>query len=111
MPTATSHAEHSQLIESRGLHGRMPRPITVTMFGAGSFFTGAILRDVVLIPNHEGGELRLIDIDPDRLELSRKMMERILSEAPNGERWRLRASTDRRELLPGTDYIVNAIEV
>src|ERR1019366_2771926 len=111
MPTATSHSEHSQLIESRGLPGQMPRPINVTMFGAGSFFTGAILKDVVLIPNNSGGELRLIDIDPARLELSRKMMERILSEAPGGDKWRLRAGTDREEFLPGADYIVNAIEV
>lgn len=111
MPTATSHADHSQLVESRGLPGAMPRPVNVTMFGAGSFFTGAILRDVALIPNHCGGEMRLIDIDAERLELSRKMMERILAEAPGGDRWKLRSSTDRRELLPGTDYIVNAIEV
>ena len=89
----------------------MPRPINVTMIGAGSFFTGAILRDVILIPENEGGELRLIDIDADRLELSRQMMLRILEAAPGGERWSVRASTNRRDLLPGTDYIVNAIEV
>jgi alpha-galactosidase len=81
------------------------------MFGAGSFFTGAILKDIALIPNSSGGEFRLIDIDADRLELSRKMMETILAAAPGGEKWTLRASTDRKELLPGTDYIVNAIEV
>ena len=89
----------------------MSRPINVTMFGAGSFFTGAVLKDVALIPNNSGGELRLIDTDPDRLELSRRMMTRILSEVPGGDRWRLRAGTDRKEFLSGTDYIVNAIEV
>lgn len=89
----------------------MPRPINVTMIGAGSFFTSSILKDVVLIPQTAGGELRLIDIDEDRLLLSERLMRRILEQAPGGEKWSVRASTDRLELLPRTDYIVNAIEV
>ncbi|HEY3780130.1 MAG TPA: hypothetical protein VGL56_03525 [Fimbriimonadaceae bacterium] len=94
-----------------GLEGSMPRPINVTMIGAGSFFTSSILRDVLLMPRTAGGELRLIDIDASRLALSEKLMHRILEQVPGGELWKVRASTDRLELLPGTDYIVNAIEV
>lgn len=114
MPLAESHATHSQIIEATGLPGVMPRPIVVTMIGAGSFFTNSILKDVVLIPGNQGGELRLIDVDAERLELAAKLMTKIVGEAPSelgGPRWTVVASTDRRELLPETDYIVNSIEV
>lgn len=107
MPLAESHTTHSQIIEASGLPGVMPRPIVVTMIGAGSFFTNSILKDVVLIPGNQGGELRLIDIDAERLDLAAKLMTKIVA----GHGWTVTASTDRRELLPGTDYIVNSIEV
>ncbi len=89
----------------------MPRPINVTMIGAGSFFTNSILKDVVLIPGNKGGELRLIDIDADRLSLAEQLMRKIVDESGQGDKWKVRASIDRRELLPGTDYVVNSIEV
>ena len=89
----------------------MPRKLNVTMIGAGSGFTNSILRDVVLIPGSLGGELRLVDIDAERLELSRKLMIKVLEATGEAEKWVVRASTDRLELLPGTDYIVNSIEV
>ncbi len=83
------------------------------MIGAGSFFTNSILKDVVLIPDSKGGELRLIDVDPERLELAAQLMRKIVdaAAAQGGAEWVVRASVDRRELLPGTDYIVNSIEV
>ncbi len=89
----------------------MPRPLNITMMGAGSFFTNSILKDVVLIPGSKGGELRLIDIDAERLALAAQLMEKIVEEAGVGERWTIRASVDRTELLSGTDYVVNSIEV
>ena len=79
--------------------------------GAGSFFTNSILKDVILTPDNLGGELRLIDIDADRLSLAEKLMRKIVDELSDGKTWTVRASTNRAELLPGTDYIVNAIEV
>lgn len=105
------HAAHTRPDEKTGLPGKMPRKINVTMIGAGSFFTASILKDVTLIPGNQGGELRLIDVDPARMELSEKLMRKIVSELGAEDKWIIRASTDRRELLPGTDYIVNAIEV
>jgi alpha-galactosidase len=89
----------------------MSRPLNVVMLGAGSGFTNSILRDVTQIPGHQGGELRLIDIDPERLELSRGLMQKILEASGEADRWTIRASTDRMELLPGADYIINSIEV
>lgn len=111
MSADIGHAAHSLPDGRIGLPGAMPRRLNVSMIGAGSFFTASILRDVVMIPNHSGGELRLIDVDANRLELSRKLMERILQDTEQSDKWQVRASTDRRELLPGTDYLINSIEV
>ncbi|MFZ4506976.1 MAG: alpha-glucosidase/alpha-galactosidase [Fimbriimonas sp.] len=105
------HIEHTKSDVKRGLPGTMPRKINVTMMGAGSGFTNSVLKDVVQIPESLGGELRLVDIDADRLELSRKLMQKVLEESGQAEKWVLKSSTDRKELLPGTDYIVNSIEV
>ena len=69
-----------------GLPGNMPRKINVTMIGAGSFFTNSILKDVVLIPGTLGGELRLIDIDGERLTLAHRIMQRIIEEAKHQAR-------------------------
>ena len=111
MAVATSHADHTKPDTQLGLPGSMPRKINVTMMGAGSFFTNSILKDVILTPNNLGGELRLIDIDATRLELAERLMHKIVEAAGDSSKWVIRASTNRAELLPGTDYIVNAIEV
>lgn len=112
MAVATEgHIEHTRQDSRIGLPGSMPRKINVTMIGAGSGFTNSILKDVVLIPGNLGGELRLIDVDAARLELSRKLMAKVLEATGEADKWVLKASTDRLEMLPGTDYIVNSIEV
>lgn len=111
MAAVESHLDHSKADERLGLPGVMKRPVSVTMIGAGSFFTNSILKDVVLMPGNLGGELRLIDIDEERLELSRQLMVKTLEALEEADRWKVRASTDRRELLPGTDYIIISIEV
>jgi alpha-galactosidase len=111
MAVATSHIDHTKPDDRLGLPGVMPRRINVTMIGAGSFFTYSILRDVVMIPGSQGGELRLIDVDAHRLDLSVKLMQKVLEVSGQDDRWTLRSSTDRTELLAGTDYIVNSIEV
>lgn len=105
------HAAHSKTLDVPGLPGNMPRKLNVAMVGAGSFFTSSILKDVVLIPGSLGGELRLIDIDAARLEISQKLMTKVLEESGESDKWVIRTSTNRRELLTGIDYIINTIEV
>jgi alpha-galactosidase len=111
MAVAESHLDHTKPVEQLGLKGEMPRKINVTMMGAGSGFTNAILKDVVLIPGNQGGDLRLVDVDEKRLALAEKLMRVILREAGQEDRWKLTTTTDRLQALPGTDYIVNSIEV
>ncbi len=106
-----SDATKSRLVQADSLPGSFSRPIVITMVGAGSFFTNSILKDVALISANQGGEFRLVDIDAERLELSHRLMERIVTESGQGDRWRVVSSVHRKEMLPGTDYLVNSIEV
>jgi len=50
-----------------------------------------------------------VDIDPERLELAQQMAEWLITQT--GANWTVEASTDRRKVLSGTDYVINTIEV
>src|SRR5262245_31004875 len=105
------HAAHTQdATEPTGLRGQFHRPIKITMLGAGSGFTPRLVSDVLQIRSADRGEIALVDIDESRLatmhQLIRKLIEQ--SEKP---RWTVSASRDRTEVLAGSDYIVNCIEV
>ena len=112
MSAATeSHLDHSKADERNGLPGSMPRKVNVLMMGAGSFFTNSVLRDVVLIPDNQGGELRLCDIDETRLNLQMTLMQKLIDTVGQSDKWKLVGSTNRRQLMKGIDYVVNSIEV
>jgi len=82
----------------------------ITIIGAGSAeFSTEIVRDVLATPALEGGTFGLVDIHTGRLELAQKACEKLITES--GRNWKVEASLDRRDILPGTDYVVNTIEV
>src|SRR5207245_6130634 len=82
----------------------------MTMIGAGSaVFALQVITDVLAIDGLDQGVFALVDIDPTRRELAREIAERLVDRS--GKRWTVEASTDRREVLPGTNYVVNSIEV
>src|SRR2546422_11698066 len=82
----------------------------VTMIGAGSaVFARQVITDTLAIDGLDDGVFALVDIDPTRLELAREIAERLVDRS--GKRWTVEASTDRKEVLPGTNYVVNSIEV
>src|SRR5438067_19424 len=82
----------------------------ITLIGAGSaVFARQIITDILNVEGLDEGRFALVDIDPERLELAHKIAEKII--ALSGKRWSVSASTERRALLPGSDYIVNSIEV
>jgi alpha-galactosidase len=105
------HAEHIQAAERRGLAGTMPRPVRVTMLGAGSMFTPELAKDLFLIPDNAGGRIALVDVDEARLRTMTKVVDLLAAELGVADRWTVAASADRCEVLPGTDYVVNCIEV
>ncbi len=84
---------------------------SVTVLGAGSTFTPTFFRDILQVEGIDGGTFSIVDIDPKRLALSKGVLEVIRRKLGQEDRWAIRASTDRRELLPGTDYLINCIEV
>jgi alpha-galactosidase len=82
----------------------------ICFLGAGSGFTRPLAADVMQVPSIGGGEFRLVDIDPQRLDISYGMVRQV-AELVGGGRWTVKATTDRSEALPGSDYVINCIEV
>ncbi len=88
----------------------MDRPIKLTFLGAGSFFAPRLINDVIRIPRHQGGTIALVDIDQARLKLSARLVRKLIARS-SATNWKVVATTDRRSVLKGTDYVVNCIEV
>jgi alpha-galactosidase len=82
----------------------------VAIIGAGSaVFATELMTDILCTPALTSGTFALVDIDPARLELAHRMAEFLIERT--GRVWTVEASTDRRQVLPGSDYVVNTIEV
>jgi alpha-galactosidase len=82
----------------------------ITLLGAGSGFTQPLFTDILNIQGLDKGVIGLVDIDGARLAVNVKLMQRLLT-VMNRTGWRVEASTDRRRILPGTDYLISTIEV
>ncbi len=104
------HIEDTQASHETGLPGCFHRPIKITIIGAGSGFTQSLLNDVFKTPGNLGGTVALVDTDASRLRTMKRFIEYVLlmSKARN---WQIVVSTKRREVLKGTDYLINCIEV
>jgi len=73
--------------------------------GAGSFtFTRNLVRDLLTFPAFADCEIALMDIHPERLELIRKVCEKI--NAAMGTEARITATLNRREALEGADGVL-----
>jgi len=82
----------------------------ITILGAGStVFARQLMTDILQIEGLDEGCFALVDIDAERLELAQQIAERLI--AQSGKNWSVRASTERRDLLAGSDFIINSIEV
>lgn len=109
-PKIQGHSAHTQDAAARGLPGNILRPIKITMMGAGSGFTPRLMNDVLRIPGNQGGTIALVDIDRERLATMIKLITR-LTQQLGKTNWKVIGSTQRREVMAGSDYIVNCIEV
>jgi alpha-galactosidase len=82
----------------------------ISYIGAGSaVFARQLITDILSIDGLERGCFALVDVDADRLETARRIAERLVAAA--GKDWQVVASTDRRDVLAGSDFIINSIEV
>ena len=80
----------------------------IAFIGAGSFeFTRELVRDLLTFPAFADSEIALMDIDPRRLEFSRKACEKIIT--AGGYSARVTATPDRASALEGADGVVITI--
>ncbi|ADB63295.1 glycoside hydrolase family 4 (plasmid) [Haloterrigena turkmenica DSM 5511] len=82
----------------------------ITFIGAGSVvFAKNLMTDIFSFERLRDSTITLMDIDPQRLDRAAEIGEAIVdSHDLPGE---IRATTDRREALEGTDYVFNMINV
>lgn len=79
----------------------------VTIIGSGSiFFTRQCVKGMAASPVLKNIELALVDIDPRKCEEMGKFCQKINRD--NGGNLKITYTTDRREALPGSDYVVLA---
>ncbi|HXJ48268.1 MAG TPA: alpha-galactosidase [Candidatus Acidoferrum sp.] len=82
----------------------------VTFVGAGSaVFARQLITDILAVDGLDSGTFALVDVDSARLDLARQIAERLVE--LSGKRWTVAASTERTEVLEGSDYVINSIEV
>ena len=82
----------------------------VTFIGAGSaVFARQLMTDILAVDGLDEGAFALVDVDSERLGLAKGIAERLVE--LSGKRWKVEASTQRMDVLGGTDYVINSIEV
>ena len=82
----------------------------VTIIGAGSaVFAAELIKDILLIDGLNEGTFGLVDIDSKRLKLTEDFARFIIKKT--GKNFKLEVSEERKEILPGSDYVINTIEV
>ena len=87
----------------------MPR-LKLVLIGAGStVFTQRLVADIILAGEADLWELALVDIDPVTLDAVNKLVAKMLV-AKNAQ-IPVVATTDRRDVLRGADFVVTTIAV
>lgn len=82
----------------------------IVLIGAGSTtFTQRLVADLVLSDRPGGWELALVDIDPEVLESITLVAQKMI--AARGAALPVTATTRRREVLPGADFVVSTVAV
>ncbi len=82
----------------------------IAFIGAGStVFAKNLLGDIFLFPELAAADIRLHDIDPDRLETTELVAHKVAD--TTGARPAILTTTDRRRALDGADYVICMIQV
>lgn len=87
----------------------MPNPV-ITFIGAGSaVFTKNIAGDILSRPALAGAEIRLMDINPERLEESEIIVGKLAQSL--GGTARVKTYTQQRRALEGADFVVVCFQI
>jgi len=82
----------------------------IVIIGAGSTeFTPGLLADLVASPELSSAEVALVDIDPWAVDTMTRLAQRLADE--RGVRLKVSGTVDRREALPGADFVTTTIAV
>jgi alpha-galactosidase len=81
----------------------------ISLIGAGSVvFARNLCGDILLTPALAGSTLALMDIDPDRLERARQIVETLVRQLNVPAR--VEATLDRREAVRGADFVITTFQ-
>jgi alpha-galactosidase len=81
----------------------------ITFIGAGSVvFTRNLCSDILLTPVLQDSTISLMDIDPVRLERSRKLVQALIDR--RGLKACVEATTDQREAVQDTRYVITTFQ-
>ena len=81
----------------------------ITFIGAGSLvFTRNLCNDILLTPALADSTLTLMDIDADRLDGAKRIVEKLVQH--RGTKAKVEATTDRAEAVKGADYVVTTFQ-
>ena len=82
----------------------------ITIIGAGSVvFTRNLTSDILLVPELQDSTITLMDIDPERLETARALVQKLVD--ARGLPAKVEATLDRRQALDGAGYAISTIQV
>jgi alpha-galactosidase len=80
----------------------------ITLIGAGSqVFSFSMCTDICQTPELRGADIRLIDIDENRLETAFQVFKKVSD--ITGWGLKISKSTQRCDLLPGTDFVILSV--
>lgn len=81
----------------------------IALIGAGSVvFTRNLCSDILLAPALQGSEIALMDIDPNRLETARQLVQTIVDKRKLPAK--VTATTNRREAVRGARYVITTFQ-
>lgn len=81
----------------------------ITFIGAGSLvFTRNLSNDILLTPALEGSTLSLVDINAERLEGAKRIVEALVRH--RGVNATVEATLDRKAAIKGSDYVVTTFQ-
>jgi alpha-galactosidase len=84
----------------------------LVLVGAGSaVFTRGLLADLISAPDLGPWDLRLVDTNPEALRVTVALAEKMVAARGEGERIRVRGTTDRAEVLPGAHVVICSVGV
>ncbi|MBT3604585.1 MAG: hypothetical protein HN521_16125 [Candidatus Latescibacteria bacterium] len=83
--------------------------IKVTIIGAGSRFAFSVVSDLMRYDAFSNSTVALVDTNAEALDLSTRVVNQMIKKA-NGNLI-IETSTDRRDVLGGSDFVLNSISV